>query len=318
MTKAVGTVKNGIFRKFHDIDHFREQLHGRDAPAIQIEPGPLTIHFRSVDLGRIAINDNHVNRRVLDYSHIDPGWTYFVLNLSPAIFCGHEVNSGHLTVLNAGREYRSILVSNWRSIGIIVESSLLAEAGIWPDSDFLLDPEEASIPLPTELVGIFRRITHAVFDRSDGRIMDNISLRNALLRAIDKAITIGLGQRKAPYLRATVRGYELTQRMIRHVENRFGQRITVNEIALGLNVTPRALHHAVRSTLGMSPLDVILAFRLGHVRSELWDMRFSPASVTNAALMQDFGHLGRFSRQYSTLFGEMPSQTLRRIRALVD
>lgn len=115
-----------------------------------------------------------------------------------------------------------------------------------------------------------------------------------------------------------VDGYELTLRMIRYVESRFGRRMTVSEVASELNVTPRALHYAARSTLGLSPLDLILAFRLNHVRKEFWDMRRSEASITRAAMMQDFGHLGRFSQHYRSYFGELPSQTLQRLRSLTD
>lgn len=48
-----------------------------------------------------------------------------------------------------------------------------------------------------------------------------------------------------------VNGHELMLRMIRHVENRYGQRTTVNEIGCEL-AFQRALHYAVRS---MSPFD---------------------------------------------------------------
>ncbi len=58
--------------------------------------------------------------------------------------------------------------------------------------------------------------------------------------------------------------------MLRQIEARFGQRITVNELARALDVTPRALNYAARSVFGMSSLDLTQAFRLNHVRNELW------------------------------------------------
>ncbi|MGC2655752.1 MAG: helix-turn-helix domain-containing protein, partial [Mycobacterium sp.] len=38
-------------------------------------------------------------------------------------------------------------------------------------------------------------------------------------------------------------------------------------------------------------------------------------SVTNVALAAGFSHLGRFSREYSRRFGELPSESLRRALA---
>src|SRR5690606_13321502 len=120
-----------------------------------------------------------------------------------------------------------------------------------------------------------------------------VRLRCAILRALDRALKISAEGRREPDHRPGA-AYELTLKMIQYVESRFGRRITVNEIAGELDVTSRALNYASRATLGLSPLDLILAFRLSHVRNELWETRLSDPSITAAALAQDFNHLGRF------------------------
>jgi len=307
-------MENLIACEFLDIDHFREKLCGWDTPAIQIEPGQLSIRLHSLDLRGVIFSDIRVNRKVIDQSRPEFGWIKFVINLSPAIFCGIEVAAGHLAVMAPGREYRSFLVENWYSIEIVVSASTLADEGIWLAPHLLSGPEHATIPLPAELIGIFRGLAEAAFGGIGS--VDEACLRSALLRALDRALRIGARGLQMPDRPRRIEGYELTRKMIRYIESRFGRRVTVNEVAGELEVTPRALHYAVRSTLGMSPLDLILAFRLNHVRNELWDARRSDASVTTAALAQDFGHLGRFSQQYRTLFGELPSETLCRIRQL--
>jgi len=305
-------MEKAISLEFLDIDHFRQQLSGRDSPATQIEPGRINIRFRYIDLGGMIFSDNHLNRKIIDHSRIEKGSLYFVINFAPATFCGIEVGYGNLSVLDSSRDYNNVLGGNWYAIGILVNSSVLSEEGIKLAPHLLEGPERASIALPVELIGSFRRLARAAF--AEGRV-DTLRLRSGLLRALGKALGLAHGPR-TPRLQSAVEGYELTQRMIRYVESRFGQRITVNEVAGELNLTPRALHYATRSTLDISPLDLILAFRLNHVRNELWDQRRSDASITRAALMQDFGHLGRFSQQYRALFGEAPSETLQRIRAL--
>lgn len=307
---------DAISCEFHDIDHFREHLRGWDTPALQIEPGRLAIHLYSLDLGGVIFSDIRVNRKVIDHSRPEAGWLKCVINLTPAVFCGIEVAAGHLTILHPGREYRSILVDSWNSIEIVVSRAVLVDEGLWVAPHLLSGPENASITLPIELIGIFGRLTEAAFGKNGGEPAGNIPLRCALLRALDKALRIGAAGRCMPDRHRRVDGYQLTQRMIRYVESQFGRRVMVNDTAAELGVTPRALHYAVRSTLGISPLDLILAFRLNQVRNELWDTRRLDASVTTAALAQDFGHLGRFSRQYHTLFGELPSDTLHRIRLL--
>jgi AraC family transcriptional regulator, ethanolamine operon transcriptional activator len=305
-----------ISGEFVDIDHFREHLRGWDSPALQIEPGRLNIQLRSLDLGGVIFSDIRVNRKLIDHSRPGTGWLKCVVNLSPAIFCGIEVEAGHLTIMTPGREYRSILVNHWYSIEIVVAWPILAEEGLWLAPYLLSGPENATIPLSGELAGKFRGLAKAAFDDLGDRRVDRSCLRSALLRALDTAFGVGAVAQHERDPRRQIEGYALTQRMIRYVESRFGQRVTVKEVAGEFDVSPRALHYAVRSALGISPHDLISAFRLNQVRNELWDARRSGPTVTAAALGQDFGHLGRFSQQYRVLFGELPSETLHRIRLL--
>ncbi|WP_033074183.1 helix-turn-helix domain-containing protein [Sphingopyxis sp. MWB1] len=308
-------MKKGDLREFRDINHFRAHLRGRDTPAVQIEPGAINIRFRSVDLHGMVFSENRVNCSVIDHSRIKAGLTFFVINLSPAIFLGRRMDPGHLIILDSGREYRNILASKWHGIGIAVETQMLAAENVTlPLSR--LRPEDSCIPLPIELVGIFRRLADTAFGGT--KAADTSDLRVSLLRALGKGLTLGTSRRDAHAVSRPVEGYALTMRMIRQVEGCFGQRVSVNEIARHLDVTPRALHYAVRSTLGIRPLDLLLRLRLNHVRNELWQMRRSGASITSAALAQDFVHLGRFSQQYRALFGELPSQTLERTRLIAD
>jgi AraC family ethanolamine operon transcriptional activator len=301
--------------EFHDVDHFREHLVGWDTPAIQIEPGRLCINWHSIDLGGLIFSDIRVNRRVIDHSRIEAGWLSFVVSLSPSLFFGSEIPAGHLTLLTPGREYRSILAKDWHSIEIVISASTLADEGLQLPACLAHDPRNATIALPTELVGVFRRLARAAFGRPADRPIDQVQLRYSLLRALSKALA--LKGESVPDRQRRVEGYELTQKMIRYIESRLGQRITVSEIAGELAVTPRALNYAARSTLGMSPFDLALAYRLNLVRGELWDARLLKTKVTTAALAQDFGHLGRFSRHYHALFGELPSETLHRTKRLV-
>lgn len=316
--EAAALMANVISCEFRDIDHFREQLRGWDTPAIQIERGPLNICLHQVDFGGLIFFDVRVNRKVIDYSRIESGWFSFVVNLSPVMFCGIEIIPGQMTVLAPGREYQSALAKSWHSIEIVISSSVLAEEGLRLAPHLVSGPENATISLPVELTGIFRRLAKAAFGRNGSGRVDYVWLRRALLRALDKALRIGESGRHDLDERRKIEGYELTRKMIRYIESRFGQRVTVNEIACELNVTPRALHYAARSTLGISSQELILIFRLNHVRGELWEGRFSEPSITTAALTQDFGHFGRFSQQYRTLFSESPSQTLQRVRQLGD
>jgi AraC family ethanolamine operon transcriptional activator len=104
--------------------------------------------------------------------------------------------------------------------------------------------------------------------------------------------------------------FALASAALRLVEENGQARIPVRELAESLGVTRRALEYAFDSALEISPARYLLARRLDHVRREL--SAPAPPSVTAVALRHGFVHLGRFSRQYQRLFGELPSQTRRR------
>jgi AraC family transcriptional regulator, ethanolamine operon transcriptional activator len=72
----------------------------------------------------------------------------------------------------------------------------------------------------------------------------------------------------------------------------------------------RTLHLAFHETYGSAPMTYLRLLRLNAVRRVL--LRAEERSVTTAATRFGFFHLGRFASDYSRLFEETPSATLRR------
>jgi AraC-like DNA-binding protein len=89
--------------------------------------------------------------------------------------------------------------------------------------------------------------------------------------------------------------------------------IEVSALARDLGVSLRALQENFQRYLGTSPRDWILACRLDRARERLL-ADDAEVSVTTVALDSGFSDLGHFSARYRDKFGELPSQTLRRVR----
>ncbi|MDN3355269.1 AraC family transcriptional regulator [Actinomadura sp. DC4] len=88
--------------------------------------------------------------------------------------------------------------------------------------------------------------------------------------------------------------------------------VTVSQIALHCRVSARTLHNAFKRHMGMSPMAYARRVRLGKVHA---DLRTSdPSTVTVASLANKWGftHLGRLAAEYRSLYGTLPSETLRR------
>jgi AraC-like DNA-binding protein len=72
----------------------------------------------------------------------------------------------------------------------------------------------------------------------------------------------------------------------------------------------RALEYGFREMFGLSPMAYVRCARLAGVRHDLYCARRGEHSVTQLAMKWGFWHLGQFSKDYCTQFGELPSATL--------
>ena len=82
---------------------------------------------------------------------------------------------------------------------------------------------------------------------------------------------------------------------------------------MALGVSRRWLQLSFNAVLQMSPLAYLRAARMGCARRMLTSGA-AGVQVKNAVEAFGFWHLSRFSRDYRHLFGELPSETLRRAR----
>jgi AraC-like DNA-binding protein len=84
------------------------------------------------------------------------------------------------------------------------------------------------------------------------------------------------------------------------------------EICAAISVAERTLRSACEKHLGVSPTRFLTLRRMHLVRRALQAADANGASVTRIAMDHGFWELGRFSGAYRALFGETPSETLRR------
>ncbi len=89
--------------------------------------------------------------------------------------------------------------------------------------------------------------------------------------------------------------------------------ITVSDVAAHLGVSLRSLQAGFRQWRDTTPSAHLRRIRLQLVRDELLRSEEN-TNVTTIAIRHGFVHLGRFSSQYRSTFGEGPSATLRRGR----
>jgi AraC-like DNA-binding protein len=89
--------------------------------------------------------------------------------------------------------------------------------------------------------------------------------------------------------------------------------VQLDTLAAVAGVRPRTLETHFKQFLGVTPLGWVRRMRLARARQMLARAE-GEDSVTQIALANGFGQLGRFAAQYRQHFGELPSATLRRVK----
>lgn len=93
-----------------------------------------------------------------------------------------------------------------------------------------------------------------------------------------------------------------------------GAPIRLEELARAAGVPPRTLEAHFAQFLGTTPLRWVRQERLAQVCRALLASG-GRANVSEVAMHCGFGQFGRFAAQYAARFGELPRDTLRRIRS---
>jgi len=88
---------------------------------------------------------------------------------------------------------------------------------------------------------------------------------------------------------------------------------SLGDICVAAGSNARTLQDSFRQKRGYSPMQFLRKIRMERVRAGL-TRPDEGVSVTSEAMRWGFQHFGRFSHEYLTQFGELPSETLRQSR----
>jgi AraC-like DNA-binding protein len=102
-----------------------------------------------------------------------------------------------------------------------------------------------------------------------------------------------------------------------YIEAHWDQPITVEALALATNSSARSVFHSFRRSRGYSPMAFVKLVRMRHARKMLMHP-LPTTSVTDVAFACASSNLGHFAKDYCTLFGERPSETLNAARGAMQ
>jgi len=96
-----------------------------------------------------------------------------------------------------------------------------------------------------------------------------------------------------------------------YIRENYRNAITPDDIAAAARVTPRTLCYGFNRYYDTSPMSYLRSIRLEEAHKYLKRAGYGD-TITHIAMSCGITHLGRFSCEYKRLFGETPSQTLKK------
>jgi transcriptional regulator GlxA family with amidase domain len=96
------------------------------------------------------------------------------------------------------------------------------------------------------------------------------------------------------------------RRCVQFIQQNLGTDLTISVLLQQAEISERSLFVIFHNFLGVTPKEYVRHERLRRARVLLLSGRYS---VTDAARMAGFKHMGRFSHQYRKHYGEKPSHT---------
>ncbi|WP_231914153.1 AraC family transcriptional regulator [Rhodococcus sp. LB1] len=242
----------------------------------------------------------------------------FMLQGSTETFVGRECvhsETGDAVVYSPHTPFRLTCSQDHEMLCLVVPTTAVSSrarkltAGSHSDITFTPFVDRESGGLVRSAVATALQLAHARSDELP------VALGWELRDAVLAGMLLGLRHSHSDAINQEPRdaSFEVLDQAMAEMRANLASPIPIPRIASRIGVPLRVLQEAFRAHCNMTPLACYKRLRLEAVHDELMRRTSPDATVTDVAVTTGgFLHLGRFSREYSTVFGQYPSETLRR------
>jgi AraC family ethanolamine operon transcriptional activator len=292
-----------------DPDLLAEAVRDSDLEHHQVHHGPFRGELFRAEMKWLIIEGGHYSQTLIVRGGFSPDRITIGIPLSDretGYVNGMCARAHDLVVFPEGGEIDYVMPANTKWAAVQLEHEALVAVGV-PEQSI----ERMSVISP--LAGQHGRLVRLVCSALDGHVspQKEQAFRDALLEELYQALDPDRKKSRCAnfYDRA-----ELVRRFERLIESQGVNKYSVAELAKTLGVGRRTLEQVFSDYVGLSPARYITMMRLNAIRRELLNACEDNLSVAELAERNGIVHLGRFAADYRRMFGELPSQTLRRAR----
>jgi AraC family ethanolamine operon transcriptional activator len=312
-----------VFTSISELDHLREVARGASLEFVQLGSGTLRGLIARADLGLSAVHVNQFSLPVRAFGDVSARELTFAIldERNRGLINGERLAVDKVLLFRPGAEFDGISTAAYRDWPITVDATELAR--------FVLDLSGREMELPRDpctslhasgaviaqlrvyaetVLGIAANTPDAL---DDGRVRK--VLHDALMVRLAALVMDGR-QASAPEPRRVGSRSAIVRRAEEYILAHLSEGISIADICAFADVSERSLRLAFHQIMGIGPNAYLKVRRLHCVRADFERADPQVTSISMAALQWGFWHFGHFTHDYVSLFGEKPSDTLRRRR----
>ncbi|ACB68554.1 transcriptional regulator, AraC family [Burkholderia ambifaria MC40-6] len=307
----------------NDVDSHAECTHGWSIRLDQLSPGPFQGTLHEIRFDGMQLLRERVNRALLKRGDQRAGSTSFSIPLETAGagYCGGTPLRDKALLVSGGTSLPELRTPDHQDVVLLTVPTDTLRTLAWladedddGDCTGTLSNETSIVRVPAARYDALTSLLVAGFDAVDtserpfALPQARKTLRDAILvELVDALEAAGRPVRLDPSARRRV-----VERVRELVVSQPDAPLTVLDVCRAVGASRRKLQYCFEEILGTHPAWYLRVLRLNGVRRELREQSPSSASVSDVACRWGFWHLSRFAAHYRELFGELPSDTLKR------
>lgn len=316
LTENVTNVARSVtFCAFTDVDEQARVFTGWDLDYTQISRGAFSGSSSIASIGGVRVLVEHLDKVILQRGSVPAGRIAIAVPLEldgHARMCGHASGRDSLHVFSGVEEFEFFSPDHHVLANVEIHLDQIDSEALRTFACSLYETRMAPVvPMSESTAQRFRDVLrHALSITVTQTERERaVVVQGAMLSVLSEALESdapGLERSVAPHASHAAL-VAATQRCLEIAET---CPLSIAELCGQLGVSRRTIQYAFQHVLNLNPVAYLRAVRLNYVRRALR----AGDSVTAAATKWGFLHLGSFAQDYRSMFGELPSDTVRRCR----
>jgi AraC family ethanolamine operon transcriptional activator len=311
-----------LYHRFSDIDELATYVpEGKNIRLTQLGFQPFQCDSITLNLGVVRFSFNHLHCATKVAGNKTPGFLYFVcfpFGLKrPVISHARPVTQDFLYGFDPNRTVDQIIPGNSIHCSVSIRAEVfdtITEVMDRPDlnttfltSHYTYAPDTLP-PLRAYLKQLYE------LGRHRSPLLQQPNFQQLIVQDYLPLLITTLPLQHDP-LKIRLKSFQrshLVKQAEDYMQTHIDQPLTLTDLCDALDTCSRALSYGFQEMFGMSPMAYLKTLRLQAVHRALKTADPLDTKITTIANQFGFWSMGHFTRDYKTMFGELPSETLKR------